>query len=121
MPGSGNSAPSVLAVASRQVTVWPAGMVVPATSISRVVIRGTPGTGVSQRNSSSSQSGVLGATPVCQIGGLSAPVGFAGVVSPGLYQLNVTVPPAAPDGDNTIRCSYSSFLTPATNLINVQR
>src|SRR5262249_40878592 len=41
---------------------------------------------------SSSQSSQLVPLPVIQIGGVNAVVGFAGVVAPGLYQFNVTVP-----------------------------
>jgi len=67
------------------------------------------------------QGAVLPTLPVCQIGGLNAAVGFAGVVSPGLYLLTVTVPAAAPNGDNVILCTYNGATTPAGDLIAVQR
>ncbi len=65
------------------------------------------------------QSGVLPATPVCTIGGLPAPVGYAGITSPGLYQLNIAVPLNAPAGDNPISCSYGGSSTPAVDLVTV--
>ena len=71
-------------------------------------------------NSSSSQSGLLPAVPSCQVGGQNAPVGFAGLISPGLYQLNVTIPAAATSGDKSIVCSYNSSTTPSGDLITVQ-
>jgi uncharacterized protein (TIGR03437 family) len=67
------------------------------------------------------QSGVLPTLPVCQIGGLTAAVSSASVVSPGLYLVNVTVPAAAPNGDNLILCTYNDATTPAGDLIAVQR
>ena len=40
----------------------------------------------------SAQSGALPALPIINIGGRVASVTFAGVVAPGLYQVNMTVP-----------------------------
>jgi uncharacterized protein (TIGR03437 family) len=71
-------------------------------------------------NGSSSQSGSLTVLPVCQVGGAAAALAFAGVVSPGLYQLNLTIPTAATNGDNAVVCTYSGSATPAGNLITVQ-
>lgn len=65
------------------------------------------------------QSGVLPATPVCTIGGLPAPVGYAGITSPGLYQLNIAVPLNAAAGDNPISCSYGGSSTPVGDLVTV--
>jgi uncharacterized protein (TIGR03437 family) len=56
-----------------------------------------------------------------EIGGTQAAVAFAGVILPGLYQLNVTIPPAAANGDNTVTCTYFGFSTPAGDLITVQQ
>jgi hypothetical protein len=53
------------------------------------------------------QTGTLPALPQIKIGGLAAAVQFAGVVSPGLYQLNVYVPASAPAGDNTVVATYN--------------
>lgn len=72
-------------------------------------------------NGSSSQSGRLPAPPVIQIGGVTATVAFAGVIGPGLYQLNVVVPTTVANGDNSVTCTYNGLTTPAGDLITVQR
>ena len=41
---------------------------------------------------SSSQSGSLQPLPVCKVGGNPVSVAFAGLISPGLYQVNLTIP-----------------------------
>jgi len=51
---------------------------------------------------SSSQGGILSPLPAVTIGGVAAQVSFAGLISPGLYQLNVTVPNNAPSGDHAL-------------------
>ncbi len=70
---------------------------------------------------SAAQSGLLPNPPLITIGGAPATVGFAGVVAPGLYQFNVTVPATATDGDNVVSAMYNGFTTPAGALITVQR
>jgi len=72
-------------------------------------------------NGSSTQSGPLPTNPVCQIGGNNAAVSFAGLISPGLYQINLTVPASAKNGDNALSCSYSGSTTPSGALITVQQ
>ena len=79
---------------------------------------GLPATPVT--NGSANQSGALPALPACQIGGLPAAVIYAGIISPGLYQLNVTIPSGAANGENLISCSYNGVTTPAGDLIAVQ-
>src|SRR5262249_54017683 len=54
-----------------------------------------------------------------RIGGVDAAIAFAGLVSPGLYQFNVTVP-EVPDGDNTIVAELRGLLTRADLMIAVQ-
>ena len=71
-------------------------------------------------NGASAQSGALPALPAIQIGGLPATVSFAGLISPGLYQLNVIVPATAANGDNLLTCSYTAQTSPAGDLIVVQ-
>ncbi len=71
-------------------------------------------------NGSAMQSGALPTLPVCTVGGLPASLAFAGLISPGLYQLNLTIPAGAPSGDNLLSCSYGGFSTPAGDLITVQ-
>jgi uncharacterized protein (TIGR03437 family) len=70
--------------------------------------------------SSSSQSGSLPALPVCTIGGQSAPAAFAGLISPGLYQINLTVPMTAPAGDDSMSCAYGGAETPLGDLLAIQ-
>jgi uncharacterized protein (TIGR03437 family) len=68
---------------------------------------------------SSTQSGSLSPLPAISIGGVAAAVQFAGLVSPGEFQFNVVVPPATPEGDNTITASYNGMTTPNGTLILV--
>jgi len=70
---------------------------------------------------SATQSGSLPSLPVCQIGGAQAAVSFAGLISPGLYVLSITVPDGTMDGDPPIACTYNGAATPAGDLIAVQR
>lgn len=69
---------------------------------------------------SASQSGSLPTPPMCQMGGTPATVAFAGVIGPGLYQLNVVVPSTASSGDNLVTCSYNGATSPAGDSIAVQ-
>lgn len=71
-------------------------------------------------NGSSTQTGSLPVLPVCTVGGTPATLSFAGLISPGLYQLNLTVPASAAGGDNPIACIYNGFSTPAGDLLTVQ-
>lgn len=70
---------------------------------------------------SSSQFGALPSLPSIQIGGTAAAVQFAGVIQPGLYQLNVIIPDAATNGDNPISASYGGQSAPSDTLISVHR
>jgi uncharacterized protein (TIGR03437 family) len=69
---------------------------------------------------SSTQSGTLATLPVCTINGNPATVTFAGLISPGLYQLNLAVPANTPSGDNPIACKYSGATTQSGSLLTVQ-
>jgi uncharacterized protein (TIGR03437 family) len=66
------------------------------------------------------QSGNLPVLPVIQIGGISASVQFAGLVSPGLFQFNVVVPATAKSGDNALTAQYNGLTTQAGLLLTVQ-
>ena len=70
---------------------------------------------------SASQAGALRVNPVIKIGGIPAQVQFAGVVSAGLYQFNVTVPAAVADGDNVLTVDYDGFTTQSGVYLTVQR
>jgi uncharacterized protein (TIGR03437 family) len=68
------------------------------------------------------QTGALPAPwPQVTIGGTPATVIYAGVISPGLYQINVTVPVTAAASDNQVLVSYGGATSPAGALIPVAR
>ena len=52
---------------------------------------------------------------------IAATVTFAGVISPGLYQLNVIVPATLADGDAALSASYGGASAPVGGLIAVKR
>jgi uncharacterized protein (TIGR03437 family) len=66
------------------------------------------------------QSGALSPLPVVKIGSFAANVQFAGLISPGLFQFNVLVPPGTPDGDQPITATYNGSSTQPGTLITVQ-
>lgn len=72
-------------------------------------------------NAGLAQAGSLPTLPVVTIGGQQAPVSFAGLISPGLYQFNVAVPSIAPNGDNSITATYAGQTTQAGTVISIQR
>ena len=60
-------------------------------------------------------------TPVTiTIGGMQANVVFAGITEAGLYQFNLTVPPNAVSGDQTLQASVNGVQTPAGPVVTVQ-
>ena len=70
---------------------------------------------------SSMQMAPLSTLPVVVIGGNPASVQFAGLVTPGLYQINVVVPVNTPDGDNSITAVYNGIATQTGVLVTVAR
>jgi uncharacterized protein (TIGR03437 family) len=68
-----------------------------------------------------SQSGSLATLPVVMIGGIQANVLFAGLIGPGLFQFNVTVPSATPDGDIPLVATYQGATTPTGAVITVHQ
>jgi uncharacterized protein (TIGR03118 family) len=60
------------------------------------------------------------ALPTVLIGTTPAQVTFAGLVSTGLYQINVVVPATAASGDNAVSVSIGGFTSPAGALVAVQ-
>ncbi len=68
----------------------------------------------------SQQSGTLPTMPTFTIGGVTATVTFAGLISPGLYQFNVVVPANITPGDNSITATYGGFSTQSAALLTVQ-
>jgi uncharacterized protein (TIGR03437 family) len=66
------------------------------------------------------QSGSLSPEPVVKIGGTAATIQFAGLVSPGLFQFNIVVPPNTADGDQTITTTYESVTTQDGTLVTIE-
>jgi uncharacterized protein (TIGR03437 family) len=65
-----------------------------------------------------SQPALLSLPATVTIGGVNAPVQWAGIVSSGLYQLNVQIP-NVPTGDQPAQVSVSGFQSVANGLIAV--
>jgi uncharacterized protein (TIGR03437 family) len=63
---------------------------------------------------------VAGSSAVEPTAGVVAKVVWAGLVAPGLYQLNVTVP-EVPDGDQPVVAELGEFRTQANVCVTVQR
>ena len=70
---------------------------------------------------SPAQSGTLSPLPNVKIGGLAAKVQFAGLVAPGEFQFNVTVPAGVPDGDQPLVASYNGQFTQSGAMITIQQ
>lgn len=68
---------------------------------------------------SASQSGILSPLPSIAIGGANAAVSFAGLVAPGEFQFNITVPSSQGNGDQSIIAAYGGQTTQAGTLITV--
>jgi uncharacterized protein (TIGR03437 family) len=66
------------------------------------------------------QASPLLVDPSVRIGDVQATVAWAGMVSPGLYQLNVVVPDV-PDGDLLVEAELDGFRTQSNAHITVQR
>jgi uncharacterized protein (TIGR03437 family) len=71
-------------------------------------------------NGSATQTGPLPVNPICKLAGNAVTLNFAGLISPGLYQLNIVVPISAANGDNPVSCAYGGSTTPSGALITVQ-
>ena len=57
--------------------------------------------------------------PQVTIGGTTATVQFAGLISPGLYQINAVVPSNAANGDNQVLATYDGTSSPTGAMIPV--
>jgi uncharacterized protein (TIGR03437 family) len=84
---------------------------------------GIPKGGATQ--GTATQSGAVQGTVNCEIGGRLVQGVPANIISPGLTQLNLTIPAGTPSGDNLILCGGgfsggTSGGTPPGNLITVQ-
>jgi uncharacterized protein (TIGR03437 family) len=54
------------------------------------------------------------------IGGVNAPVAFAGIVEAGLYQINLTVPANTGSGDRSLQATVNGVQTPTGPVVAVQ-
>jgi uncharacterized protein (TIGR03437 family) len=95
---------STPAKAGEVVVLWAAGFGLPTTTLAA---------------GSSSQYGGMPETPVCTVSGYPATVWIA-LVSPGLYQLDLTVPTSIRSGDNPVTCIYGGAATPDGALLAAQ-
>jgi uncharacterized protein (TIGR03437 family) len=68
---------------------------------------------------SASQSGTFSPLPTCMVGVTPVTVAFAGIVSPGLVQLNVDIPSTPANGDDPISCMFNGLSTPVGNVVTV--
>ncbi len=62
----------------------------------------------------------LSPLPSVAIGGLAATVSFAGLISPGLYQINVIIPAGLSSGDQPILATYRGSETGPVEVIAIQ-
>jgi uncharacterized protein (TIGR03437 family) len=69
---------------------------------------------------SSVQQGSLPVLPTITIGGATAVVTFAGLISPGLYQFNLIVPSSAANGDNSLVAQYAGQTTQTGVLLSIE-
>ena len=67
------------------------------------------------------QTGPLPTLPQVTIGGTAADVQWAGLISPGLYQINVLVPSNAASGDNQVIATYAGASSPSGAMIPVSQ
>jgi uncharacterized protein (TIGR03437 family) len=76
-------------------------------------------TNVPVQSGSVSQSGTLSPLPVVKIGGVAASVQFAGLVAPGEFQFNLTIPASLGNGDQTITATSGGGSTQSGILITI--
>jgi len=76
-------------------------------------------TNVPVQSGSVSQSGTLSPLPVVKIGGVAATVQFAGLVAPGEFQFNVTIPASLANVDQTVTATYGGVSTQSGALITI--
>jgi uncharacterized protein (TIGR03437 family) len=103
------------------VTLYP-GLSTPASPGEQIVVYAT-GFGLptsALTPGSDTQFGDLPALPVCSVGGSAASLAFAGLVSPGLVQLNLNIPATSPSGDLSVSCTFDGGTTPPGNVVTVQ-
>lgn len=70
---------------------------------------------------SATQSGILLPTPTVSVGGMSATVEFAGLVGPGLYQINIALPFGLSDGQQPVMALVRGRSTQMGAVIEIRR
>jgi uncharacterized protein (TIGR03437 family) len=98
------------------------GLTTPAKAGETVILYGNGfgPTSVQVVSGAETQSGNLPSFPVVMVGGAQAVVGFAGLISPGLYQFNVTIPSSVPSGDATLTATFGGQQTQAGVKLTIQ-
>ena len=86
-----------------------------------VYVNGFGPTSIPVVSGATTQGGVLSPLPTITIGGKSATPTFAGLVFPGLFQINLTVPNSLADGDQTIKATYGGATTQPGALLSVHQ
>jgi len=66
------------------------------------------------------QTGPLPTKPIISIANNPVTVTFAGLISPGLYQFNIVVPPGTPSGNDYISISYDGVVSALGPQITIQ-
>jgi uncharacterized protein (TIGR03437 family) len=101
-------------------TLYP-GLTTPARAGEIVVLyaNGFGATSTPIASGSTSQSGSLSPMPVIKIGGVPATVQFAGLIAPGQYQFNISIPVGL-TGDEPITATYNGQTTQPGTLITIQ-
>jgi uncharacterized protein (TIGR03437 family) len=69
---------------------------------------------------STAQGGTLSPFPVITVAGRNATVVFAGLVFPGEFLFNVTLPNPLPQGDQTIKATYGGATSQSGTLLTIQ-
>jgi uncharacterized protein (TIGR03437 family) len=121
-----NGGPYVAAVHANGSLIGPAGLYPGSTTPAKpgetllLFADGFGPTSVPVTSGSTTQSGTLSPVPVIKIGGLTATVSFAGLVAPGEFQFNVTVPASIADGNQSLVAAYNGLITQPGTLITVQ-
>lgn len=86
-----------------------------------VYANGFGATSIPVVSGATTQGGELLPLPVITIGGKNATVTYAGLVFPGLFQINLTVPNSLADGDQPIKATYGGATTQSGALLSVHQ
>ena len=122
-----NGGPYVAAVHTNGSIIGPTGLYPGSTTPTKpgetilLFANGFGSTNTPVASGSITQAGALSPLAAITIGGANAKVSFAGLISPGLFQFNITIPTSVADGDQLIIATYNGANTQAGALLTVQR